>query len=409
MTKPLLEGFDPTTIADPAVRAVVQTLMNQVETLHEQVRTQAAEIQRLRDEIARLNGEQGTPDIKPSRSPDEQHDRSSEVERKPPRTPRGKRAKNQELPITREEVVRVDPTTLPEDAEFKGYQPVIVQDILLHSEVIRFQKETYYSPGQQQTYMAPLSPGYDGQFGPNTKALALTLYYDSGLSMPNIQALFALAGVQISAGQVAAFLTQEHESCHDERQAILVAGLESAPWQHIDTTATRVDGINQHCHVVCNPLSTVYLTLPHKDRLSALDALRGGTPRVFRLDASAERLMRLMGVPARDQKLLRGLPQNRAISEGELEAYLDTTAARLTAQRRTWVKDALAIAAYHAHDTPLLPIVQVLVCDDAPQFAMLTEDIALCWIHDGRHDKELAPRLAHHKKNLTTFLTKYWN
>jgi hypothetical protein len=105
--------------------------MNQVETLHEQTRTQAAEIQRLRDEIARLKGEQGKPDIKPSRPPDEQHDRSSEAERKPPRTPRGKRARNQNLCVTREEVVRVDPATLPEDAQFKGYQPVIVQDVLL--------------------------------------------------------------------------------------------------------------------------------------------------------------------------------------------------------------------------------------------------------------------------------------
>jgi hypothetical protein len=48
------DDFDPTTIPDPTLRAVVQTLMNQVETLHEQNRTQAAEIQRLRDEIARL-------------------------------------------------------------------------------------------------------------------------------------------------------------------------------------------------------------------------------------------------------------------------------------------------------------------------------------------------------------------
>jgi hypothetical protein len=91
------DDFDPTTIPDPTLRAVVQTLMNQVETLHEQNRTQAAEIQRLRDEIARLKGEQGKPDIKPSRAPDEPHDRSSEAERKPPRTPRGKRSKNQNL------------------------------------------------------------------------------------------------------------------------------------------------------------------------------------------------------------------------------------------------------------------------------------------------------------------------
>jgi hypothetical protein len=405
----MTDDFDPTTITDPTLRAVFQALMNQVETLHEQVRTQAAEIQRLRDENARLKGEQGKPDIKPSRPPEKQTDRSSEAERKPPRTPRGKRARNQNLCVTREEIVQVDPATLPEDAQFKGYQPVIVQDVLLSSEVIRFQKEKYYSPEQRQTYTAPLPAGYAGEFGPNTRALALTLYYDSGLSMPKIQALFTLAGVQISAGQVAAFLTQNQETFHDERQEILTAGLESAPWQHIDTTATRVDGVNQHCHVVCNPLYTVYLTLPHKDRLSALDALRGGAPRRFRLDASAESLMRLMGVPARDQKLLRDLPQDRAISEVELEAYLDTHLPRLTKQHRKNVKDALAIAAYHAHDTPLLPIVQTLVCDDAPQFAMLTEAIALCWIHDGRHYKKLAPRLAHHKEQLATFLTKYWN
>jgi len=92
MTMP--DDFDPTTITDPTLRAVVQTLMNQVETLHEQTRTQAAEIQRLRDEIARLKGEQGKPDIKPSRPPDEPHDCSSEAERTPPRTPRGKRARN---------------------------------------------------------------------------------------------------------------------------------------------------------------------------------------------------------------------------------------------------------------------------------------------------------------------------
>jgi hypothetical protein len=166
------DDFDPTTITDPTLRAVVQTLMNQVETLHEQNRTQAAEIQRLRDEIARLKGEQGKPDIKPSRAPDEQHDRSSEAERKPPRTPRGKRARNQELCVTREEIVEIDPATLPADAQFKGYQPVIVQDVLLSSEVIRFQKERYYSPDQQQTYTAPLPPGYAGEFGPNTRALA---------------------------------------------------------------------------------------------------------------------------------------------------------------------------------------------------------------------------------------------
>jgi len=31
-----------------------------------------------------------------------------------------------------------------------------------------------------------------------------------------------------------------------------------------------VDGQNQHCNIVCNPLYTIYTTTPKKDRLSVL-------------------------------------------------------------------------------------------------------------------------------------------
>jgi hypothetical protein len=34
--------------------------------------------------------------------------------------------------------------------------------------------------------------------------------------------------------------------------------------------------------------------------------------------------------------------------------------------------------------------VRLRVCDDAPQFKWLTEDIGLCWVHEGRHYKKLA-------------------
>jgi hypothetical protein len=34
--------------------------------------------------------------------------------------------------------------------------------------------------------------------------------------------------------------------------------LRSSPWQHFDQTSTRVDGVNQQCNIVCNPLYTVF-------------------------------------------------------------------------------------------------------------------------------------------------------
>lgn len=35
------------------------------------------------------------------------------------------------------------------------------------------------------------------------------------------------------------------------------------------------------------------------------------------------------------------------------------------------------------------PLVRLLVCDDAPQFTLVTEELALCWVHEGRLYKKL--------------------
>ncbi|GAC1387039.1 MAG: transposase [Herpetosiphon sp.] len=396
-------SFDPSTIQDLAVRALVVDLMNQLEAIHTKVQEQAAEIQRLRDENNRLRGEQPQPTVLPSRPT---RLLSSEQERKVPR-PRQKRVKDRT--ITRTEVVRLDRTQLPPDAQFKGYQRVVVQDIILMTDTVQFLKEKFYAPSTQQSYVAAVPTGFEGQFGPNVKALILTLYFESGLSEPKIRSLLALAGLDLSVGQLSKMLTAGAETFHAERQAILAAGLASSPWQHIDTTATRVDGVNQHCHVVCNPLYTVFMTLPQRDRLAALDALRGAAPRTFRVTPTTWSLLRLMGVPAREQRRLKQLPVGREFTEDELEAYLAQHCPQLASRHRKWIKDALAIAAYHAQDGPTLPIVHTLVCDDAPPFHMLTEGIALCWVHDARHYKRLEPRLPYHQSLLTQFMDRYWD
>jgi hypothetical protein len=53
------------------------------------------------------------------------------------------------------------------------------------------------------------------------------------------------------------------------------------------------------------------------------------------------------------------------------------------------------VAAYHAQLE--FPVIQLLVCDDAPQFNWLTAELALCWVHEGRHYKKLAPCVPHHQ------------
>jgi hypothetical protein len=159
----------------------------------------------------------------------------------------------------------VDPAGLPPDAEFKGREPVIVQDLLLHTDNVRFWKETYYSPTQGKSYRAELPRGYTGAFGPGLKSTVLTWYYGLNTSEPKIREFLQHLGIQISAGQLSNLLIQKQEPFHQEKNALYLAGLRASPYQQIDDTATRVDGVNQHCHVVCNPLYTVYFTSDKKD------------------------------------------------------------------------------------------------------------------------------------------------
>jgi hypothetical protein len=52
--------------------------------------------------------------------------------------------------------------------------------------------------------------------------------------------------------------------------------------------------------------------------------------------------------------------------------------------------------------------VRLLVCDDAPQFEGVTEELALCWVHEGRHYKKLLPYLPGHRQALDDFLGRFW-
>ena len=59
-------------------------------------------------------------------------------------------------------------------------------------------------------------------------------------------------------------------------EAIRQAGLAGSAYQHLDATPTRVNGVEQQCHVLSTPLYVSYTTTPTKDRLAVLDVLRLG-------------------------------------------------------------------------------------------------------------------------------------
>ena len=94
------------------------------------------------------------------------------------------------------------------------------------------------------------------------------------------------------------------------------------------------------------------------------------------------------------------------LSEAEFNALLDTYLPKLGSQHRTRIIEA-AIAFYHQQTD--WPVVQTLVCDHAPQFKLLTDNITLCWVHEERHYKKLTPYVACHQKALDKFLDDFWD
>jgi Transposase IS66 family len=399
----MLEEFDPMSIEDEGLRQIFISLLNLVENLQTKVAEQAQEIQRLRDENNRLKGEQGKPRILPNKG---RKDLSSEKERRQSK-PHHKRSKQEKIAIDREVTLKVDGSQLPKDAQFKGYEEVVIQDIAFHTDNIKFRREKYYSKSQKRTYLAPLPAGYIGQFGPAVKAWVLSLYFGGRMSEPKILEVLHTVGMQISAGQLSNMLIKDQEPFHEEKAAIVRAGLSSSPWQHLDSTGTRVNGHNQHCHILVNPLYTAYYTLPSKDRMSLLRVLQGGIDPVFRYNDLAAELMGQLAITDKWRSLLPTLlPHDQDLTEQDLNKLLEKHLPKLGVNLRKRVKEALAIAAYRTQST--YPVTRLLLCDDAPQFNALTAQLALCWIHEFRHYKKLLPRFAHHCHLLQDFGKRFW-
>ena len=404
----MLDDLDLSSIQDEDTRQCIIFLLNLMEGLKQENRALREENQRLRDEINRLKGEQGKPTIRPAAKadPDGPRDHSSEQERRQPRTWK-KGRKLDQIVIDRQEVLTIDRDLLPPDARFKGYEDVVVQDIRLSTDNVLFRKEKFHSATQRRTYLAQLPPGYDGEFGPGVRALVIIFAFACQMTEPKILKWFHQVGVQISKGQISNLLIKEQQRFHVEKDAVYEAGLRSSPWQHLDDTATRVNGQNHHCHVVDNPLHTTYLTTPAKDRLSVIDVLRNGQPRTFRLNAEALEYLETTGVSVVTRQKLTHLPQDQDLDQATIYRLLEEHLPDLGAQARKWILDAAAVAAYHAQRE--WPVVRLLICDGAPQFTWVTEELELCWVHEGRHYKKLFPYVPQHQKLLGGFLENFWD
>jgi hypothetical protein len=379
----------------PAVEALLDVVRQLLDRVHELEETN----QQLRDEIAILKGQKPRPQIRPGIL----HLPSPTATTTPKQRRRGKptRPRTTELTIHRE--VPLPPATLPEGATLKGYEPYVVQDLLIHSDNTRYLRARYELP-EGGSLLAPFPAGVlpveGGHVGANVVAYILDQYHQAQVTEPLLLEQLWEYGIDISAGQLHALLTENQEGFHQEKADVLAVGLVESSYLGTDDTGARHQGQNGSCTALGNDLFAYFESTQSTSRLNFWQVLQG---------------------PARDYAV-----NETALAYGERQKLPAAVRASLTQGRQEFAGDeawtarlaALAItAARHVRIAPEGALLGgliargvspelVVLSDGAARFVILVH--AACWIHAERPLAKLVPHHEAHRAAIAQVRSHIW-
>ena len=389
-------------VTDPGVSSSFDTVMNQFENMTGDIAKKNKLIQELKDEISKLKGEQGKPKVRPQKK--DNHSSEEERNSKGKKKAR-KKKKASKIKIDREVILRVNRENLPPDAKSKGYKNFTSQNIQIVSDNVLFKREVFYSASEKKTYTADLPAGYEGGYGPDVKALVISLYHDANMTEPALERFFKAFGLDISKATISRMLTDKNETFHQEKEDIIDAGLK-APYHQLDDTSGRVNGKNQFVHILCNNFFTAFFTRPKKDRLTIIEILCRGELK-FILNIESKQIMQRLGLSKKRIDQLQEFISPEILGRSEIDEIINRILPDPKKHKtiRCRILEATGISYYHS----LPHAIKHLMCDDAPQFNLIATHHSLCWVHEGRHYKKLRPIVPLHQNVLKDFSGQYWD
>jgi len=351
--------------------------------------------QQLRDEVAVLQGQKPRPTIRPSQL----EDAAPSPAPTPQRPAAPKRPKSSRLTVHRE--VKLHPDDLPPGAVFKGYEPYVVQELMITCQATRYLRARYELPAGGSV-LAPLPadvlPGK--HFGPTLVSYILEQYHHAHVTQPLLLGQLRDYGIDISAGQLNRLLTEEKDVFHREKEEVLAAGLQTAAYVGTDDTGARHQGRNGYCTAVGNDLFACFASTDSKSRLNFLQVLHGGR-RLYALNDVARAYWDRQGLAAAVAAQLGRGPQEFA-DEPAWQAWL--AGLGITAERpvRIATEGALLGGLIARGVSPEL----VVLSDGAPQFDVLRH--ASCWVHAERPLARMVPYHDEHRAAIEKVRTQIW-
>ncbi len=355
-------------LSRPELEALLVELFGKVTGLEKIVAEQ-------REEIARLKGLKGRPDIKPNKPSG--MDSATEPPNRAGKDKKRRRGKVAPRVAVEDQIVTA---TVPEGSRFKGYEPFLMQDLVISATATCYQRERWVTP-DGRTILAPLPLGVEGHFGPELRRFVLVQYHQGQSTMPRLLALLRSVGVSISKRQLVRLLNENHETFLAEAQDVLRAGLETSPWVSVDDTGARHAGQNGFCTQIGNEWFTWFRTRSSKSRMNFLDLLRAGHTDYVLNDAAYD-YMSEHGLPAASIARLAAGPQMRFADQAAWLAHLDRlgfTALKVTPNPVQVATEGALWGSVQAHE---FLCDAVILSDDAGQFNVGRH--ALCWVHAER-------------------------
>jgi hypothetical protein len=307
-----------------------------------------------------------------------------------------------------DQTVPLEPERLPEGAVLHDYRNFTVQDLVVRPHVVRYRRARYVVPDTGELISAPLPEAVrrHGHFGPGLRAYVLSQYYQNHVTGPLILEDLRDRGLDISAGEIQAMLTEGHDAFHAEKDALLPAARAVSSVFHTDDTPARHQGQNAHTHHIGNELFTSFTTTETKCRLNFLNILRAPfTEYVLREESLwcleyhgvSDRVVARLTAALGDEEAL--VFPDEAAWQAQLAAW------KLPKSARKHATEAALIGCLIHHD--LYPGA-ALVSDDAGQFQVLGLLNSLCWIHAVRHVDELIPETPSQRRAHEQTLTAIW-
>ena len=224
-------------------------------------------------------------------------------------------------------------------------------------------------------------PEIDGHFDNTLKTFILHQYHHCHVTQPLLLEQLREWGADISSGQLNNILTEKKDSFHDEKDAILSAGLQSSPYVNVDDTGARHNGKNGYCTHIGNDFFAWFESTESKSRINFLSLLRAGASD-YLLNEDAFEYMKQKRLPKSPSALLLNHPAEEFMDAEQWEQHLKESG--IVKPRRIQIATEGALFACVLSQ---LPGSLVIVSDDAGQFNILNH--ALCRIHAERTSAEI--------------------